>query len=536
MQALLFVAIVLATLLLFLSIVAGPPKLNLQFWDDAYMFARYADNLRATGRLSWNPGGEPTYGLTSVLYAVAVVLPARLAIPSNAAVAVVCASMVCMTAFVGLALALAWRASEGASRLVRAAVVLTVVASLSAARAQLNEHATSGMDTAFAMAFVTVYLLAALRNERSDTTLASAVGLGAFGGLAVGVRPDLMLFTLAVPLAMLALGARPKRRGAGVTLAVTIGVCGLWLGACQIYFQSALPLSFYAKATGLYRDFNRDRYAAIPLVQLVDFCRANGVLVALTVIGTVQAAVDRRSRSPVVTGALVASLLFVAYYLTTVLQIMYHAARFYYPVLPALVLVGADAATRLFRRASESERWRRAPVFAVVALAVVVAPGLSEARRAFAGVRELDVWDSARTLYRRRWFALEAFSRLPDDLVIATTEVGHVGAMNPNKTIVDYAGLNDIAFARAPFTADRLLARKPDVLYLPHTDYRGMLADILASEAFRTDYVFHPADELHATLGLALRRDSTHYEEMAEIVATTEDEDAAKAPPAKPAR
>ena len=46
-------------------------------WDDAYMFTRYADNLLATGKATWNPGGEPTYGLTSVLY-LAVVVPFHL--------------------------------------------------------------------------------------------------------------------------------------------------------------------------------------------------------------------------------------------------------------------------------------------------------------------------------------------------------------------------------------------------------------------------------------------------------------------------
>ena len=32
--------------------------------DDSYMFIRYADNLLASGRLSWDPDGAPTYGPT----------------------------------------------------------------------------------------------------------------------------------------------------------------------------------------------------------------------------------------------------------------------------------------------------------------------------------------------------------------------------------------------------------------------------------------------------------------------------------------
>ena len=62
-------------------------------WDDAYMFVRYADNILAHKRLSWNPGGEATYGLTSILFLV-VVLPLRLLIPNNPAVVAVLSSLV----------------------------------------------------------------------------------------------------------------------------------------------------------------------------------------------------------------------------------------------------------------------------------------------------------------------------------------------------------------------------------------------------------------------------------------------------------
>ncbi|MDP6777923.1 MAG: hypothetical protein QGI83_14290, partial [Candidatus Latescibacteria bacterium] len=40
--------------------------------DDAFMFVRYADRLLADGRLAWNPGGESTYGPTSLLYLAVV--------------------------------------------------------------------------------------------------------------------------------------------------------------------------------------------------------------------------------------------------------------------------------------------------------------------------------------------------------------------------------------------------------------------------------------------------------------------------------
>src|SRR4029453_7354546 len=44
------------------------PDPFLYVWDDSYMFVRYADNLRAFHTVAWNPGGAPTYGLTSPLF------------------------------------------------------------------------------------------------------------------------------------------------------------------------------------------------------------------------------------------------------------------------------------------------------------------------------------------------------------------------------------------------------------------------------------------------------------------------------------
>ena len=52
--------------------------------DDAFMFARYADNLTADGTAAWNPRGQATYGTTSLLYLILIV-PFRLLIPTNSA-------------------------------------------------------------------------------------------------------------------------------------------------------------------------------------------------------------------------------------------------------------------------------------------------------------------------------------------------------------------------------------------------------------------------------------------------------------------
>ena len=39
-----------------------------QVQDDAYMYSRYAQSLLRGDGMAWNPGGEPTYGATSLFY------------------------------------------------------------------------------------------------------------------------------------------------------------------------------------------------------------------------------------------------------------------------------------------------------------------------------------------------------------------------------------------------------------------------------------------------------------------------------------
>ena len=65
--------------------------------------------------------------------------------------------------------------------LLGALVLLLVVASLLLQGEALSSHATSGMDTTFAMAFEAAYLLVALRSERSRSVpLAVFLGVMAY--------------------------------------------------------------------------------------------------------------------------------------------------------------------------------------------------------------------------------------------------------------------------------------------------------------------------------------------------------------------
>ena len=109
---------------------------------------------------------------------------------------------------------------------------------------------------------------------------------------------------------------------------------------------------------------------------------------------------------------------------------------------------------------------------------------------------------------------------MPDDLVIATTEVGLPAALNPGKVIVDKAGLNETTIARNGFSADWLLERyAPDLIYLPHPHYRGMARALVGNPAFVAGYQIYSSQELGGVLmGVAVRRDGPYANRLRAIM------------------
>ena len=86
---------------------------------------------------------------------------------------------------------------------------------------------------------------------------------------------------------------------------------------------------------------------------------------------------------------------------------------------------------------------------------------------------------------------LDRYAELPDDLVVATTEVGVLGASMPNKTVIDLAGLNTAQFAKQAFDPSALFAtRRPDVIYMPHWHYVEM------NEALKRDPTFRDRSKI----------------------------------------
>ena len=498
--------------------------------DDAYMLVRSARNTLHHGAISWNPQEAPTYGLTSLGY-FALVLTLETALRVDAAWVLVLATLLCGGLFVVLALLMVRLTTHTATATQRSAATIGVLLALAWGSEGLASHFVNGMDAAFAMLMLVIYLILAHTWFREPGP-ARALVMGAVGGLLLWVRPDILVFAFLPPIAVfLWPPSRLHRVAAFQVLATTIVVCtGLALVAWA-YFGSPVPLPAWSKVIRGYGPDMQEVYARFPAEQLLIFLRHHAVVLTLAALGIALLLAKRGiARVSLELGVWLAAIAFVVFHRFFVLAIMGSHQRFYYPLLPAALFLSIQVIVclaqtqplqRCEQRLSRSTVLSRTSVGLALLLVVAsLAPGAWSALESISArplFQHFTVADNYRNNWPSEyWIQLDAFSRLPDDLVIATTEVGYPGVLNPEKTIVDLAGLNDTEFARQGFSARSLFDRyQPDLFLLPRSHYAAMRNELSQAPEFRSGYeIFRPGKGL----GIALRRDSPYYRAMRSVL------------------
>jgi hypothetical protein len=497
-------------------------------WDDAYMFHRYARNLLSEGRLSWNPGGGATYGLTTPMV-LALTVPLHFITGGNPALTVMLTSTVAGVAFLGLLVWL-WRGTAGSSTVKLLGMVLVAACF---ALSNTTEHFVSGMDTMFGLAYFAGWLVA-LRWMDRRRTLRSALIVGALGGLAFWARPELIVPMMLAPAALASFAPEADRRRAGwIALLTCTATLAAVLAFNRLYFQSWLPLPFYAKSLRLYGDNIWWIYQGGSTNEIVAFLISYWPL--FTVIGLDVVTGARRwwRREPADLALTAGAAVCLLYYWLGPLPVMPFSQRFYQPVLPSLFYLTWRGLSRLEELALRSPGAERSPLFAAIACASMAALWTELVPAALTSTRDAvsaSLWQrmgrfSVKAHAKEAgpqgyWFKVDLFSKLPDDLVIATTEVGLLSALNPDKVIVDLAGLNERSFAHGHFQAAGLFEKyQPDLIYMPHPHYNEMVKALKKSPAFREYEAFDKESLGTKEFGLALHKRSPHYDAMKSIVA-----------------
>jgi len=493
--------------------------------DDALMWQRYAMNVSHGYGISWNPGGPHAYGLTSTSYLLVVMGVRAIARAWTGPVQLaLLASALSGLGWMVLSIDMIRVALRRNARWLRSSIVVLFLVFCWFARDRLVRHFVSGMDTVFVLAYLTTFLatLARYVQRPRRATLIVLLLIHTFAQLA---RPDLLLFTL--PVVLLLTFVRPDSPSLSLRwriggAATSLVVVGLTAGACALYFGSAVPLPFYAKGTHLYGPEIYRKYAETPAKEWGPFVRALAGPMILSLAGVAARLRRRRDWTCMADVALLgAAWAYLAYYRFFVLQIVPYDSRFYVPSVPVFLYLSVRAIAlfapnrRLGDSGASARRLRRGHV--VVALAVAALTVVLMRGRLYENWPPRFRWaESVERVYAESYFSgyvvcLDKVATLPDDVTIATTEVGFTGIMNAEKRVIDLAGLNDTEVAFHGLRPARFFAaNKPDLIYLPHPDYREMLEAMLQDPTFKGEYRLFPRGALHATMDVAVKRDGPH--------------------------
>jgi hypothetical protein len=379
---------------------------------------------------------------------------------------------------------------------------------------------TTGMDTMLSFLANAALMLALLGYlSRPGSRRALIVGLVAV--TAVLIRPDNALCALGAPLMAWLLKFRGERRvDLFGLICVPALLIGLDLVVSRWYFGVPLPLGFYAKSARGYVGFQNHEN---PIRYMLAAASCAVPFLALAIVGH-----SSRQRS-LLTACLI-PLAATMMYLFTVRQVMGMAGRYYIPFLPYLAVPALLSAGSAWARDGESayRGFVKALMAGLLLFAALIAVSgtFEKAYLKLTLPRPISMpalpVRASEPLPSVPWFeaitrlAEDVAASLPSDVILAASEVGYLGASAPHVTLIDLVGLNDTSFGRNGFSLDDLLARAPDLIWLPHWDYTGLRAAILADPRLHDRYQVIVGA---FNYGLAIRRDSRYRVQIESEVA-----------------
>jgi len=485
-------------------------------FDDAYIFIRYAKHWLAGYGFCWNIADGPVYGCTSTLFLFLVTLCKAIANPSDTVLLATLSiffGMCALIVMIGTSFMLC--SNTFAKKTWLPLIVLPVIALGDAFR----YHAVTGMETTLALLcnalLVTGTILYTRRPRFPALLLCAALGYASYL-----TRPENGVYMMLVPpLFFLALDRTLKRHAIRY-----IGLCFAFLLADALLkkaiFGDIIPLPFFVKTNGFYRGYaGGDVFHTIKY--LLKFLQeAFPFFLALLFLTT-------RSSLRIILAFLIPVAIGTGYFFT-VTQIMGFAGRFYYPSVPFIVAAAVYACNNYIEKKSgaDSGAVHFLPLRLVCAALLIFVTYSITFKRA-----TVSAWDaitahtntrfSAQTQYstssgvKTSYFGghkvfsdMVAFLRtLPPEVSLAGSEYGYVGAQLPDLKIIDLAGLNDRAMALQGFSAHRLFAARPDIIWMPHTDYTAIHASVLDNPVFKEQYWYYPDIFI---LGIAVYKQSPH--------------------------
>ena len=474
--------------------------------DDAFMFYRYALHFREGYGIAWNAGQGHTYGLTSLGWFFVVLLASFL--PLKPLAILITGSVVSFVVALAVMTRIVTRFAR--STALRAwPLALALVALPLLVQPYFDADIINGMETMLSLLANALVAGAALACMRSPSER-GALLLGVAGYAAFFVRPENGLAAATLPILLFAIVPGFRLRHLALAELCLFAPIAIQIGIAYRYFGTPVPLPFYVKSLNGYKGFICITSSGVELsrflfLSLPYFCFATW------------AALQRAERRLLLLFLL--PVLLTCLYLVTVLQIMGDHARYYVPFLPFVILpclLVFDSA--LLRPASASSRppWSR--VAATLLAGLVVIGGLGSVSRIWSAnaARKVVLYQEPTRVHVRegrlvgrsmldqyRIMGDALLRELPAGTTVAASEVGYIGASAPQVHIIDIVGLNDREIALHGFSMSSLLARQPDLIWLPPWGYTWIRRAIWTDPAFLADYDVYEGAFVY---GVAIRK------------------------------
>ena len=475
-------------------------------YDDSHFFKRVALHLLTAGQLAWNVDEGPVYGMTSLLFQ-GLAVPVAAVAPEHFMLSIRLLSWVGAVVTYMLLCSIT-RRLDGTLSATWLSLSPTVLFAL-----------LSGMETTVALALVswTLWLLLSPTGRRQHWSLSPFAVLSVYL-----VRPDA---TLLVTPVLLALRWKESRRMPLREIGLLAAGLSAVLLACDAYFGTPLPLSFYAKHALLSpydpafvegsRPSSYQRFAVFALFAAPAF----GFALA--------------KRDLTNTSLLLSATAHGIYHLFSTIDIMGMHGRFYAPAIPLLAVASARG-LHVFEQEGYRKLAHLAPMAFLAAFAGMLLGGLLPIRAGFhpesveplfyagsvpalalamscahdakrrtsavlgllfvctlgsAGLlvgrqvrlhsdRDFLELQAARTTTARGLDALQQC--LGSDTHVYHSEVGLVGLRLPKGKVTDVVGLQSPRWLfRAPGSFDQLCsADRPEAIFLPHRHYGELNREI----------------------------------------------------------
>jgi hypothetical protein len=288
-------------------------------------------------------------------------------------------------------------------------------------------------------------------------------------------------------------------------------------------YRTPVPISFLIKSVDSpYSAEALSQYGFGNLLEAYQLLRSNSIQIALCSF-IIVAAVTKCQRLAAwewgLAGGMLAFLVFCL--LGNRVPVTAGGARFLVPAIPVIVYFSAKAAYRLSGRVGGGEGLPAGRTLVLVALACAAAVQAPPAARALAkGVvlpaiecrfrcwgptaRRDALYANAKS--QGKWEALlTIIGSLPKECSIADTEVGAIGAIEWQRPLFDYSGLNYLDLARRRNAVERLFGDRPDFVYLDRITWYW---SITGAEKKRLVETFTPVGAVHGRETLYVRRSS----------------------------